>query len=96
MRVLHPRQPQLYGQPKIHKPGAPIRPIVSFYNTTLSALHKVLAHYLKPLSRNPIRLKNSNDYKQHLDATNNPAYPYHASLDVKSLYSACNMREAKP
>ena len=94
MRVLHPRQPQLYGQPKIHKPGAPIRPIVSFYNTPLSALHKVLAHYLKPLSSNPIRLKNSNDYKQHLDATNNPTYPYHASLDVKSLYTACNMREA--
>jgi hypothetical protein len=53
----------LYGQPKIHKPGAPIRPIVSFYNTPLSALHKVLAHYLKPLSSNVIRLKNSNDYK---------------------------------
>ena len=35
MRNLHPRWPQLYGQPKIHKPGAPIRPVVSFYNTGL-------------------------------------------------------------
>ena len=33
MRQLHPRWPQLYGQPKIHKLGAPIRPVVSFYNT---------------------------------------------------------------
>ena len=36
MRQLHPRWPQLYGQPKIHKLGAPIRPVVSFYNTPLS------------------------------------------------------------
>ena len=41
MRQLHPRWPQLYGQPKIHKLGAPIRPFVSFYNTPFSALHKV-------------------------------------------------------
>ena len=39
MRQLHPRWPQLYVQPKIHKLGAPIRPVVSFYNTPLSALH---------------------------------------------------------
>ena len=32
-RVLHPRAPQIYGLPKIHKPGNPIRPIVSFYDT---------------------------------------------------------------
>ena len=56
MRNLHPRWPQLYGQPKIYKPGAPIRPVVSFYNTPLQALHKVLATYLKPLAQNPLRL----------------------------------------
>ena len=39
-RVLHPRAPQIYGLPKIHKPGNPLRPIVSFYGTPLSALHK--------------------------------------------------------
>ena len=49
-RNLHPRSPQLYGTPKIHKVNCPIRPIVSFYNTPLIALHKTLAHYLKSLS----------------------------------------------
>ena len=34
-RVLHPRAPQIYGLPKIHKPGNPLRPIVSFYGTPL-------------------------------------------------------------
>ena len=94
MRVLHPRYPQLYGQPKIHKPDAPIRPIVSFYNTPLSALHKVLAHYLKPLAQNPLRLKDSTDFKNHLHSTTTPSYTYHASLDVKALYTSCDMRAA--
>ena len=49
-RNLHPRPPQLYGLPKIHKPNTPIRPIVSFYNTPLIALHKTLAHYIQPLT----------------------------------------------
>ena len=93
MRVLHPRYPQLYGQPKIHKPDAPIRPIVSFYNTPLSALHKVLAHYLKPLTQNSFRLRDSVHCKQLLSEPpfNNATYPYLASLDVKALYTNCDM-----
>ena len=31
--LLHPRAPQIYGLPKIHKPGNPLWPIVSFYDT---------------------------------------------------------------
>ena len=94
MRQLHPQWPQLYGQPKIHKPGAPIRPVVAFCNTPLSALHKVLARILKPLSRNPLRLKDSHDFKQHLSNTGLPSFPYHVSLDIKSLYTSCDMTKA--
>ena len=61
-RVLHPRAPQIYGLPKIHKPGTPLRPIVSFYDTPLSALHKQLANLLKPLTMSKLRLKNSEDF----------------------------------
>jgi hypothetical protein len=94
MRNLHPRYPQLYGKPKIHKPDAPIRPIVSFYNTPLQALHRVLAHYLKPLAQNPLRLKNSSAFKLHLNSSAHPDYPYYASLDIKALYTSCDMRAA--
>ena len=97
MRVLHPRWPQLYGQPKIHKPNAPIRPVVSFYNTPLQALHSVLATFLKPLTNSSLRLKDSSDFKQRFqDSLNslNPYYSYHASLDVQSLYTSCDMRLA--
>ena len=82
------------GQPKIHKLGAPIRPVVSFYNTPLSALHKILAHYLKPLANSSIRLKDTNDFKQHLKTTGHPNFPYHTSLDIKSLYTSCNMKKS--
>ena len=85
MRQLHPRWPQLYGQPNIHKLGAPIRPVVSFYNTLFSALHKVLAHYLKPLANSSSSLKDTNDFKQHLNTTGHPNFPYHTSLDIKSI-----------
>ena len=61
-RVLYPRAPQIYGLPKINKPGNPIRPIVSFYDTPLSALHKQLSEVLKPLTLSDIRLKNSEDF----------------------------------
>ena len=60
--VLHPRAPQIYGLPKIHKPANPIRPIVFFYDTPLSALHKQLSEVLKPLILSDIRLKNSEDF----------------------------------
>ena len=85
MNQLHPRGPQLYGQPKIHKLGAPVRPVVSFYNTPLSALHKVLANYQKPLANSSIRLKDTIVFKQHLNTTGHPNFPYHTSLDIKSL-----------
>ena len=49
-RTSKPRRPQLYRLPKIHKPGNPIRPIVSFYNTPLSSLHKQLSNIIKPLT----------------------------------------------
>ena len=52
-RTSNPRRPQLYGLPKIHKPGNPIRPIVSCYNTPLSSLHKQLSIILKPLTISP-------------------------------------------
>ena len=93
-RTMNPRRPQLYGLPKIHKSGNPIRPIVSFYNTPLSALHKQLSYILKPLTISPLRLKDSYDFVDHLSSSSDPDYSYYCSLDVKSLYTSCDMRLA--
>ena len=93
-RVLHPRPPQIYGLPKIHKPGNPLRPIVSFYGTPLSALHKQLSNILRPLTQSSLRLKNTEDFLDKFRQDIDPAYGYFCSLDIKSLYTSCNMHAA--
>ena len=39
--------PRFYGQPTIHKPGVPIRPIVSYSGSPLCNLNKYIANMLK-------------------------------------------------
>ena len=39
--------PRFYGQPKIHNPGVPIRPIVSYSSSPLYKLNKYIANILK-------------------------------------------------
>ena len=35
--------------------------------------------------------KDTDDFKQHLNTTGSPYFPYHTSLDIKSLYTFCGM-----
>ena len=93
-RVLHPRSPQIYSLPKIHKPGNLLRPIVSFYGTPLSVLHKQLSNILQPLTQSNHRLKNPEDFLDKFRQNMDPANDYYCSLEVKSLYTSCNMHIA--
>ena len=71
-----------------------MQPIISFYNTPLSALHKVLAHYLKRISNNHVRIKTTTEFKHHFTCTGHPDFPYHATMDIQSLYTSCDMKLA--
>ena len=44
--------PCFYGLPKIHKPGIPLRPIVSFVNSLTCAISGYLARILSPVVGN--------------------------------------------
>ena len=44
--------PRFYGLPKIHKPGIPLRPIVSFVNSPTYAISGYLARILSPVAGN--------------------------------------------
>ena len=71
-----------------------VRPIVSVYCTPLSSLHKQLSIILKPLTISPLRLKNSLDFVNHLKTDTDPNFSFFCSLDVKSLYTNCDMRQS--
>uniref|UniRef100_A0A3B3IJH4 Uncharacterized protein n=1 Tax=Oryzias latipes TaxID=8090 RepID=A0A3B3IJH4_ORYLA len=44
--------PRIYGTPKIHKPGAPLRPIIDSMGSVTCNLSKFIADILKPLLGN--------------------------------------------
>ena len=48
-KKLHSSAGQLYGLPKVHKPGVPLCPIVSFVQSPMYHLSKHLSYLLAPL-----------------------------------------------
>ena len=59
--------PRFYGQPKIHKPGVPIRPIVSYSGSPLYNLNKYIANILKAYVRDENNnAKNSTTFSNYI------------------------------
>ena len=59
--------PRFYGQPKIHKPGIPIRPIVSYSGSPLYNLNKYIANILKAYIRDENnKAKNSTTFSNYI------------------------------
>uniref|UniRef100_A0A5S6PYN9 Reverse transcriptase domain-containing protein n=1 Tax=Trichuris muris TaxID=70415 RepID=A0A5S6PYN9_TRIMR len=86
------RCPELYGLPKIHKEGVPLRPVVSSFNSVTSKLCSYLNTILRPLTGNrPSFVKNSkdfcNDIRQLLIAPTDIVVSY----DVKDLFTSIPM-----
>lgn len=77
-----------YGLPKIHKPGYPLRPIISCVDTPFVFLSKFLSLILKttlPIPKS--RIKNSLDLKSGLKEVSIPDNHIMMSIDVVSLYT---------
>ena len=55
--------PKFYGLPKIHKPGTPLRPIVSGCGSAPYGVAKELAKILKPLvGKSPHHITSTQDF----------------------------------
>ena len=55
--------PTYYGLPKVHKPGMPLRPIISSIGSVTHATAKELSRILKPLvGRSPHHVRNNMDF----------------------------------
>ena len=55
---------------------------------------KQLSIILKPLTISHLRLKDSLDFVNHLKTDTDPNFSYFCSLDVKSLYTNCDMHQS--
>ena len=59
--------PRLYGQPKVHKPDIPLRPIVSFIGSPTYALSKKIVNILAPLVGNTeFHVRDSSDFVESI------------------------------
>ena len=81
--------PLFYALIKTHKPGNPIRPIVSFCGSPSYKAAKFLSNLLTPSTNySIIKLKNSVDLKKKIkDITVPPQYQL-VSFDVKALFTS--------
>jgi hypothetical protein len=77
----------MYGLPKIHKPNAPLRPILAAYNTPTYSISKFLIPLLQDCTINQYTLQNSYDFFHSItDFTSNKPF-FLASFDVTSLFT---------
>jgi hypothetical protein len=75
----------MYGLPKIHKDGVPIRPIISAVNTYNYNLAKYLDKILKPLVKDDFMIKDTFDFVNKISTITIDIIM--ASLDIKSLFT---------
>ncbi len=90
-KVIQPcgsRAGVLYGLPKIHKEGAPVRPIISAIGTYNYKLAKWLAGILTPLwKESPFMLKDTFEFVNKVKEINTDTDKFMLSFDVESLFT---------
>ena len=76
----------MYGLPKIHKAGLPMRPILSTVNSYNYLLSKYLIELLKPITGGAYTVKDSFAFSEEISKLRNSGYSM-ASFDVVSLFT---------
>ena len=76
----------LYGLPKVHKTGVPLRPILAAYNTPSYNLSKYLVDKLNHLTTNEYTINNSYEFMKFITNNRNNDCIM-CSFDVKSLFT---------
>ncbi|XP_051781539.1 uncharacterized protein LOC127527292 [Erpetoichthys calabaricus] len=87
--------PSLYGLPKIHKQGAPLRPIVCMINSVTYNISKFLAAVLNPVVGSPKHhIQNTLDFVEKVREVIMEAEETLVSFDVTSLFTCVPVTEA--
>ena len=79
--------PKIYGLPKLHKSGIPLRPIVSFIGAPTYQLSKFLVNVLSPLLTYDFSINNSKHFVQRINEIQCDDNNFLVSFDVKSLFT---------
>ena len=82
----------LYGQPKVHKAGTPVRPILSTVNTHNYNMSKYLVSLLQCINDSPFIIKDSFSFVREIVEVENDDYCM-ASFDVKNLFTSIPIDE---
>ena len=98
IRPVGSSRPRMYGLPKTHKPGVPLRPILSMVNAPQHELAKWLASVLHPvlMKYNVHAVKDTFEFCSNLEACasdRNISGSFMCSFDVVSLYTNIPLQE---
>ena len=81
--------PKYYGLPKVHKPGMPLRPIISSVGSVTHATAKELARIIKPLvGGSQHHVKNNMDFIHSIEGIQMKTDECMMSFDVESLFTS--------
>ena len=95
IRPKHKQPPRIYGQPKIHKPNVPLRPIVSCINTFAYDLSAHLADILSPLTgKSEYAVTNSANFVNTINHERIQEKEIMVSFDVESLFTNVPIEDA--
>ena len=88
-------RPRLYGLPKVHKPGCPLRPILSMSGSPQYAASQWLCHVLAPVLQLYSRhcVKDSFSFVETLREQPIPNNAHMCSFDVVSLFTNVPLEE---
>ena len=89
------KRPQIYGLPKVHKDGTPLRPIVSAIGSPTYQLAKELARILTLLAGGTeTQVKNSTEFVRQIKEMEPQEGEMMISFDVVSLFTKVLIQEA--
>ena len=81
--------PKYYGLPKVHKPGMPLRPIISSVGSVTHATAKELVRIIKPLvGGSQHHVKNNMDFIHSIECIQLKSDECMMSFDVESLFTS--------
>jgi len=83
----------MYGLPKTHKVGVPLRPIFAAYNTAPYKLAKYLVPILSDLTTNQYTVDNSYTFVDQVRKMHGAESYFMVSLDVESLFTNVPLME---